>query len=210
MQIESAHIAKRYGNTVVLRDFSLRIQSGEKWHIAGSNGKGKSTLMQMLAAFITPDKGRIDFHLLNGQTLDASRVYSHISITTPYTDLITDFTLSEQMEFHFRFKKLLFTKEEFDAWISRSKLDIALNRPLGQLSSGMKQKAKLLLCLSVESECIFLDEPCSNLDADGKAFYRELVERRMQFPATWIVCSNNLPEEHFFCTHTLDLDRILT
>lgn len=207
MEIRLDQVSKRFGNTVIARDLSLHIKEGEKWHIAGSNGRGKSSLMQILAAYSSPDLGSIEF-LKNNTPLKPDLVFKELSISTPYTDLIFDYTLQEQFDFHFQFKQLLFDQKEFEDWVKLAKLDSFKNRNIGLFSSGMKQKAKLLLALCSTASCIFLDEPCSNLDADGKHFYKQLVNRRLEFPATWIICSNNQPEEHFFCTQTLNLDEL--
>lgn len=208
MFIQLDNISKRFGNTVIARNLSLTIESGEKWHISGSNGKGKSSLMQILAAYSSPDLGQVIYKSSNQKDLKPDEVFAYISISTPYTDLIYDYTLQEQIEFHFQFKKSLVNPDVLTSWLERAKLGAFRNRPLGLFSSGMKQKVKLILTLLSDSQCIFLDEPCSNLDQDGKEFYKELVNFRMGYPSTWIICSNNQPEEHFFCNRTLDLDQL--
>lgn len=208
MFITLENISKRFGNTIIAKNLSLSILSGETWHISGSNGKGKSSLMQILAAYSTPDEGKVLFRSVNSKELKPDEIFAHISISTPYTDLIFDYTLQEQLDFHFQFKKSLVSKEELQTWLVKANLQEAIHRPLGLFSSGMKQKAKLLLTLLSDAECIFLDEPCSNLDVAGKEFYKQLVTFRLQFPTTWIVCSNNQPEEHFFCHKTLNLDSL--
>lgn len=208
MFIQLDNISKRFGNTIIARDLSLTINSGEKWHISGSNGKGKSSLMQILAAYSSPDLGQVIYKSSDNKNLNPGEVFQYISISTPYTDLIYDYTLQEQIDFHFQFKKSLVSKEVLTSWLERAKIKAVKNRPLGLFSSGMKQKVKLILTLLSDAQCIFLDEPCSNLDQDGKEFYKELVNFRLTIPSTWIICSNNQPEEHFFCNKTLDLDSL--
>lgn len=204
MEIRLENISKRFGNTLIAKDFDLHIQAGECWHIAGPNGRGKSTLMQIIAGYITPDRGQVSYSLKD-TPVKVENLFRHISLSTPYTDLIGDFSLDEQLDFHFRFKEMLIPRSDTDAWIARAGLADMRNRDISRFSSGMKQKLKLLLTLCCKADLILLDEPCSNLDADGRLFYRELVSFRMQHTATWIVCSNNMPDEHFFCTRTIDM-----
>lgn len=204
MDILLENISKRFGNTLIAKDLSLRINTGERWHIAGPNGRGKSTLMQILAGYISPDKGKLSY-TLGGETIRVEQVFRHISLSTPYTDLIGDFSLDEQLRFHFGFKEPLYTTADIDTWLKQAGLDKVRNRQIAQFSSGMKQKLKLILTLCSKADAVFLDEPCSNLDADGRRFYAELVEERLKYSSSWVVCSNNIRDEHFFCTHTLDL-----
>jgi len=204
MDIRLENISKRFGNTLIAKDLSLDIASGERWHIAGPNGRGKSTLMQIIAGYVTPDKGKVHYTDA-GKAVKIDQLYKHISLSTPYTDLIGDFTLAEQLGFHFSFKQALYSRAETEQWLERAGLSAVKNRSIARFSSGMKQKLKLVLTLCSKADIIFLDEPCSNLDADGRQFYAELAQHRMQTEATWLVCSNNMPEEHFFCTRTLDL-----
>ncbi len=204
MEIRLENISKRFGNTLIAKDLSLTIASGERWHIAGPNGRGKSTLMQIMAGYVTPDKGKIQY-LDAGIPVKIDQLYKHISLSTPYTDLIGDFTLAEQLSFHFNFKQPLYAPSELEQWLERAGLSAVKNRNIAQFSSGMKQKLKLILTLCCRADLKNLHEPCSNLDAAGRQFYAELAQHRMHTDATWLVCSNNITEEHFFCTRTLDL-----
>lgn len=59
--ITAQRIAKDYGRGPVIKDFSLEIQKGDKIGVIGANGRGKSTLLKMLAAVMTPDSGKVSF-----------------------------------------------------------------------------------------------------------------------------------------------------
>lgn len=59
--ISAAHLVKGYEGHLVIKDFSLEIQKGDKIGIIGANGRGKSTLIKMLAGALQPDSGRVTF-----------------------------------------------------------------------------------------------------------------------------------------------------
>src|SRR5690606_14729461 len=84
--------------------------------ILGPNGSGKSTLIQLLAGVLTPSEGAIKFSH-NGVNLDGDSVYQQLCISAPYLEMIEEFTLSESIQFHFRFKRMhpsVTLKEIFD------------------------------------------------------------------------------------------------
>ena len=74
MVIEADGISKSYGERTVLRDFSIRIQRGDRIGLVGPNGAGKTTLLKLLTGEIAPDAGRvIRAKTLNGITIDQQR-----------------------------------------------------------------------------------------------------------------------------------------
>jgi ABC-type multidrug transport system ATPase subunit len=68
----------------------------------------------------------------------------------------------------------------------------------------MKQRLKLGLAILADTPVLLLDEPVSNLDKPSIQWYKELVT---QFAShrTVIVCSNNIDDEHFFCTRQINI-----
>src|ERR1051325_2261435 len=104
MKIVLEKAGKQFSRNWIFRNLSLTISSPQKLAILGPNGSGKSTLLQMLSGHLSPTEGKIQF-ALNGNGLDMENVFQHISIATPYLELIEEFTLTEIIEFHFKFKK---------------------------------------------------------------------------------------------------------
>ena len=82
-------------------DYSF--QSGEVYAITGPNGSGKSTLMQILWGQMPPSTGSIKYKI-SGTDISQEDIYRHVAVATPYLDLIEEFTLEEQLRFHFKFK----------------------------------------------------------------------------------------------------------
>ena len=70
-------------------------------------------------------------------------------------------------------------------------------------SSGMKQRLKLAQALFSDTSVILLDEPCTNLDAEGIALYQQLV--RKYGAARLVIVSSNDPQEYDFCEKVINI-----
>jgi ABC-type multidrug transport system ATPase subunit len=204
MEITLVQLSKRFNYTWLFRDLSYSFAPGSRTVVLGSNGSGKSTLLQIIAGYATVSEGSISWKV-NNETIAADKVYQHISLATPYLELIEDFTLREHIEFHFKLKPVcrgLSTKEllQFSGLADKADTRIAY------FSSGMKQRVRLLLAILSDTPLLLLDEPTSNLDKKAIAWYQELVE---QFASqrTIVVCSNSVADEYVFCTEHIDLSK---
>ncbi|NVJ87349.1 MAG: ATP-binding cassette domain-containing protein [Algoriphagus sp.] len=202
MKIRVEAASKRFQYEWIFKNLSIQLESGDSLAITGSNGSGKSTLLKCLTGSIPLTSGKIEFSI-EGKGIEESDWFKHLSIAAPYLELPEEFTLSELLDFHFKFKKpikgisiqeileLVYLKEHHGKFVS-------------QFSSGMKQRLKLALALLSKSDVIFLDEPTSNLDKKGIAWYQKLVES-YQLNRILIVCSNE-QREYDFCQQKLALE----
>lgn len=195
-------VSKRFGNTRILTGFSAEFFSGNAYHIAGPNGSGKSTFLKLACAYISPDKGKISLSL-NGAEIEPDRWPGALAYCAPYIDLLDELSGREQIAFHKKFKAVL-PAGDWERALSESGLEHALDKPIRLYSSGMKQRLKLILAFLSDAPLLLLDEPCSNLDESGRRFYASLSERHTAGRLV-MVASNNMPEEHFFCTETIAL-----
>jgi len=195
-------IGKRFNQEWIFKNINLEINSGDKIAILGYNGSGKSTLLQIICGFVTPSQGTIEYNI-NGKNIPVEDVYQHLSFASPYLELIEDFSLREMFDFFVSIKPLQnnISVEEF---ISISTLEKIEDKPIRVFSSGMKQRLKLTLAFLSDVEFIFLDEPLSNLDAQGTIWYKKMVEMYAK-EKTIFVCSNNIQDEIAFCTKQISI-----
>jgi ABC-2 type transport system ATP-binding protein len=143
------------------------------------------------------------YNMSNGNALvDAEFYYRHVSIAAPYLELIEEFTLSELMRFHANVKPFVdgVTPESAAALAN---LKDALRKPIKLYSSGMKQRVKLLLAVLSNVPVVLLDEPGTNLDAQGSSWYKALI-REYCSNRTVVIASND-PHEYDFCNHRLNV-----
>lgn len=190
MTIELKELGKRYKNQWVFRGLSDSFSSGECIAITGPNGSGKSTLLKILSAYSTPSEGVISFSD-DDEEIALESVHKHVSIATPYVELIEEFTMNEMIRFQEKFKPRLQTvsAEEIQDW-----LPFGPEKQIRDYSSGMKQRLKLMLAMTADSDILLLDEPTSNLDSQGQAWYRDLLSKFGMNRLTFI--ASNQEEEY--------------
>jgi ABC-type multidrug transport system ATPase subunit len=201
MIITLQNIGRRFNRDWIFKGVDYTFTSGESYAILGPNGSGKSTLLQVLNGSLSPSAGKIEF-VNDDKPVEIETVFTHLSLAAPYLELIEEFTMSEMIDFHFKFKS-------FKPGMDKAQLIDLLNLPksanklIKYFSSGMKQRLKLALAFCADTPLLMLDEPTSNLDTQGVDWYLNLVQ---QFAAgrLTIVCSNQ-EHEYGFCNHRLSI-----
>ena len=201
MKIITENLGKKFRNEWIFRNLNYEFQSGESYTFIGANGSGKSTLMQVLSGFMPHSEGLINYQC-SQKSLTIDDYYKHLVIAAPYLELIEDFTLTEIVEFHVKFKPLKnnLSTSEFIDFIELPK---AQNKEVKFFSSGMKQRVKLGLAFWSDCEILMLDEPTSNLDAEATSWYLRNVQEHSKNRLLFI-CSNQ-PSEYEFCKNILNI-----
>jgi ABC-type multidrug transport system ATPase subunit len=196
MEIVLENIGRRFNRDWIFRGISQTFTFGHSYAILGPNGSGKSTLLQLISGSLTQSEGTLKY-LNSGEDIDIETAYQYISIAAPYLELIEEFTLQELIEFHFNFKRCL----PGVSVLELSGLERAKNKQIKYFSSGMKQRVKLALAISSDVPVIILDEPASNLDAEGVNWYLQLID---QFTANrLLLIGSNQEQEYSFCSQKL-------
>lgn len=195
------NIGKRYGRDWIFRKVNYHFTQGKSYAILGPNGSGKSTLMQLIAYNQSPSEGLVKFSD-NNKSIEADDVFQHISICAPYLQLIEEFTLAEQLRFHFSFKKAIdgISDNEIMALLGLQKHE---HKQIRHFSSGMKQRVKLATSVFSDVPVVLLDEPATNLDAQGVAWYQELLEKYQK--GRILIISSNRLEEYEMCGEKMNI-----
>lgn len=201
MKINLDHIGRRFNQEWIFKDVNYVFESGKSYAILGSNGAGKSTILQVISGSLSSTTGSISYYK-NGILLDSDSVFKYLSLVAPYLDLIEEFTLMELIDFHFSFKNYKKGLNR-DYLIELMGLKRSENKAIKNFSSGMKQRVKLALAFCSDTEMILLDEPASNLDKQGIEWYLTLVEKYCS-DRILIICSNQL-HEYSFCTNQISI-----
>jgi ABC-type multidrug transport system ATPase subunit len=201
MKITTQNLGKKFRNEWIFRNLNYEFQSGESYTFIGANGSGKSTLLQVLSGFMPHSEGLINYEF-NTKPVEIDDYYKHLVIAAPYLEIIEDFTLTEIIEFHIKFKpfKNNLSIHEFIDFIELPK---AKNKEVKFFSSGMKQRVKLGLAFWSDCEILMLDEPTSNLDAEASSWYLKNVQEYSK-NRLLMLCSNQ-PSEYAFCKNILNI-----
>lgn len=208
MHILLSDIAKHFGREIVFEGVDLELAPGSRTALLGHNGSGKSTLLQLIAGAIVPTRGSIT-HSLHGRPIAQEALYRSVSIAAPYMALYDALSMRRCIAFHMGMKPLLPGIDA--AQVARTAmLESALDKPVSHFSSGMKQRLMLSLAILSDTPLLLLDEPTSNLDAQGMAWFRHTLQahlERAEGPRTLIVASNREAEETFACQAKVELAR---
>jgi len=201
MTITLDNIGRRFNRDWIFRELSYTFTLGESYAILGPNGSGKSTLLQVLNGSLSPSAGTISY-TFEDKIVPAEEIFQYLSLAAPYLELIEEFTLTEMIDFHFKFKACKAGMGK-NSIIELLGMESSKNKLIKYFSSGMKQRLKLALAFCADTPLLMLDEPTSNLDAQGVQWYLGLVQQFALNRLT-IICSNQ-EQEYGFCRHKLSI-----
>lgn len=190
--ISADNLSKRYNREWIFKNLNYQFNAGSIYAVTGPNGSGKSTLLQVLWGQVPPTSGHLHYRTEHSE-IEGGSIFRHISIATPYMDLIEEFTLLEMLDFHFKLKKIR-TGTSRDELPRIMYLEDARNKQLVNFSSGMKQRLKLALAFYTEANAYFLDEPGTNLDKKAFDWYRAQLAQLPQDAA--VIIASNDPDEY--------------
>ncbi|WP_166819921.1 ABC transporter ATP-binding protein [Thalassoroseus pseudoceratinae] len=183
-------VTKTYGSQIALDRFSLTGHEGEVVALLGENGAGKTTAIKILLGLISPDRGRSSVLNMNSK-LHGQEIRRRVGYVPDQPALYDWMTV---MEIGW-FTSGLYAPGFFDAYSSLVKqYQLPEDRPIKQLSKGMRAKVSLALSLAHEPEVLVLDEPTSGLDAVVR---REFLESMVDVAATGrtvFLCSHQIAE----------------
>jgi len=155
MLFEIKQLSKTIGGKQLFRDFNARVLQGERIAIVGRNGSGKSTLIKILLGFEKPSSGEVRRGEVRVGYFDQSRsaLDNDKSLIETFCPNGGDHVMvrGRNMHVYGYLKNFLFPKEFLD-------------KPIGVLSGGEKNRVALALLFSKEYDVLVLDEPTNDLD----------------------------------------------
>jgi len=164
-------VSKSYNSRSAVCDFSLTISKGERIVILGHSGCGKTTLLRLLAGFITPDKGIIE---IDGQVVAAEgknvQEPEKRNLGMVFQDLALwpHLTVKGNLEFGLKARKMP-TLQRIQKVVEMLKLvhmESYIDSKPAQLSGGQQQRVALARALILQPKALLMDEPLSSLDIE--------------------------------------------
>jgi ATP-binding cassette subfamily F protein uup len=192
--IEAHEVSKSYGERTIIRDFSLRIQRGDRIGIVGPNGAGKTTLLKLLTGELQPDSGTItQAKTLSGIVIDQQR---------------------KLMEPQKRVKDVLAnggdwidvrgSKKHIKGYLKEFLFDPSLTEaPIGSLSGGERSRLLLAREFARQANLLVLDEPTNDLDLETLDLLQEVIA---DYDGTVMIVSHDRDFLDRTVTVTLGLD----
>jgi ABC-2 type transport system ATP-binding protein len=188
-------LTKRFGSFTALDRCTLSIGEGEVFGLLGPNGAGKSTLIRLLLGFLSPTSGSASIGGLDclHQRVEVHRLVSYLP---------GDARLYRMMRARNMLKLFCGFRENasFEAAVKiADRLELDLSRWVGLMSTGMRQKLALAICLANDAPVLMLDEPTANLDPTVRGQVMEMVKEAKLAGRTVIFSSHVLPEIEDTC-----------
>jgi heme exporter protein A len=162
--LEISNLRKDFDRRPVFKNLNFSLSNSASLAITGKNGSGKSTLIKVLANTYSQTSGSVAF-TIDGQTIERQHFYKYIGFVSPYLNLYDEFTGYENLHFAANLRGL--SNSLIDDVLKRVGLHNRRHDLVKIYSSGMKQRLKLAFSIIHNPLVLMLDEPTSNLDAEG-------------------------------------------
>ena len=194
MVIDAEKVAKSFGDRTIIRDFTLRVQRGDRIGVVGANGAGKTTLLKLLTGELEPDEGRI----ARAKTLQGIMIDQQRRLLDPdksVRDVLADggdWVEVRGVKKHVQgyLKDFLFEPNLVDAKI-------------GTLSGGERSRLLLAREFARRSNLLVLDEPTNDLDLETLDLLQEVIA---DYDGTVLIVSHERDFLDRTVTITLGLD----
>ncbi|MBW4330003.1 ATP-binding cassette domain-containing protein [Stakelama sp. CBK3Z-3] len=192
--IDADTITKGYGDRTIIRDFSLRVQRGDRIGVVGSNGAGKTTLLKLLTGEIEPDSGTIT----RAKTLDGIFIDQQRSLMQP--DKLVRDVLAEGGDW----VDVRGTRKHVQGYLKDFLFDPSLiEAKIGTLSGGEQSRLLLAREFARSSNLLVLDEPTNDLDLETLDLLQEVIA---DYEGTVLIVSHDRDFLDRTVTITLGLD----
>lgn len=195
-----ANITKQFGTTLALRNVSFTVRKGEIVGFVGANGAGKTTAISTILGFISPNEGEV---MLLGEKVSpatAHHLHTRIGYAAGDMELPPRLTGEQFLRFVLHQSSGDHTQQLSDLV---AKFKPQLDKKIGTLSRGNKQKIALIAAFVTNPEFIILDEPTSGLDPVMQEVFLDLVRATKARGATVVMSSHYLGEVADVCSRII-------
>ena len=193
--IELQSLTKQFGSTEALSDVSLQVEHGEVFGLLGPNGAGKSTIINILLDFIRRTSGGVTVLGCDPET-DPRSVRERLGVLPEASGFYKRDTAIDHLRFAIAMKR---ADDEPHELLDRVNLSDAATRPVGEFSTGMRQRLGLAIALVDSPDLLILDEPLGGLDPDGARILREIVRQERDRGAAVFFSSHIMEQVEAIC-----------
>jgi ABC-2 type transport system ATP-binding protein len=202
--IEAQGLTKSFAGTDAVRGVDLAVGAGEIVGFLGPNGAGKTTTLRMLTTLLRPDSGTatVAGHDL---TTDPAGVRRRIGYVAQGGGTNPSCTASQELVLQARLYRVAEPRARSRELLDRFGLP---DRLIGTLSGGQKRRLDIALGIVHTPALIFLDEPTTGLDPNGRAdVWRHIRRLRDEHGATVFLTTHYLDEADALCDRVLIIDQ---
>ena len=203
--ISFEHVSKRFGSLNALTDVSFSVPTGQVLGLLGQNGAGKTTAMNILTGCLAPSAGKVT---IDGEDLllhprEAKRKIGYLPEAVPVYD---EMTVRDYLHFACKLKEVQkkAIADHVETVAEKTGLADVLDRKIGNLSKGYRQRAGVAQALCGTPDVIVLDEPTTGLDPRQNMEMRQLI-RSLAGEHTILFSSHVLSEVQVTCDRVMIL-----
>jgi ATP-binding cassette subfamily F protein uup len=192
--IDAQDVSKSFGDRAIIRDFTLRIQRGDRIGIVGPNGAGKTTLLKLMTGELEPDSGKVTIaKTLSGIVIDQQR-----RLMEPQR------RVRDVLAHGGDWIEVRGSKKHIKGYLKEFLFDPALaDAPVGSLSGGERSRLLLAREFAREANLLVLDEPTNDLDLETLDLLQEVIA---DYEGTVLIVSHDRDFLDRTVTITLGLD----
>ena len=176
--IEVQNLTKYYKDFCAVNNISMTIRKGEILGLLGPNGAGKTTALRMLTGYFRPSSGTIKIKNFQ-MPEDAIQIKSLIGYLPESAPLYHNMLVYDYLEYVAKIKGIDDKEKRYDRFLQLSDLcglSSIMDKPIANLSKGLKQRVGLAHAMMTDPEILILDEPTSGLDPNQIAEIRNIIK----------------------------------
>lgn len=191
--ISVSGLQKSYKNISVLKGIDIQVNSGSIFALLGSNGAGKTTLVKILTTLLKQDSGEV---IVNGfdVTKNPHKVRESISLTGQFAAVDEILTGRENLVMIAKLRHFKNATQIAEDLLKRFGLQDSADREVSTYSGGMRRRLDIAMSLIGKPEIIFLDEPTTGLDPEGRKEVWKLIKELASSGTTVFLTTQYLEE----------------
>ncbi len=202
--IRIENVNKAFGETKVLSNVSISLESGKIHGLIGRNGSGKTMLMKCICGFVPVTSGKIFINEKEMKKCFDTPDNIGVIIETP--GFLPKYSAYKNLKFLADIKGRISKQQIFEA-IKLVGLDPQNNKHVGKFSLGMRQRLALAQAIMENPDVLILDEPMNGLDKDGVADMRKYLLELKERGKTILIASHSSEDIETLCDTVYEMDK---
>ena len=201
--IEVSHVNKNFRDNKVLKDVSLRCESGKIYGLVGHNGSGKTVLFKIICGFLSCDEGTVS---VDGKIMGKDKdMLTEAGIIIEDPGFLRNWSAYHNLEFLYTIRNKK-DKAYLYSVLKKIGLDPKMKRPVGKFSLGMRQRFAIAQAIMEDPGILILDEPMNGLDKNGVEEIRRLLLQMKQENKLIILASHNREDIDVLCDEVYEME----
>lgn len=202
--IEASNLVKEYGSLKAVKGLSFRVNEGECYGLLGPNGAGKTSTFKMMYGSARITSGELFVLGLNAE-LHMEKIKASVGVVPQENGLDPDFSAIDNLLIYgsyFRLPKASLISRATEL-LAMMQLEEHAEKPIDQLSGGMKRRLVLARALLTRPKLIFLDEPTTGLDPQARGWIWDELRALQKQGTTLFLTTHYMEEAEILCNRIL-------